>query len=427
MKARTGRATAAFTLIELLVALTIIVILTLLGMPAIEPMIKTKSVDSAANIIKGALMHARNTAVAEAQPARCWLAPGSVFESGVVGELSTDADPFTVCINENDSGWLTEGTVNYKCSLEGSWTQVSLACSYEGQLHYAYGGGSGGTSVAKWIFKFSVPVTAKVYARWTEALDRTTVKYKVYHKDALPYEASMNQQTPGDKNGENWNLLRTEDFHFNANVEYRVELDNTYGNSGNKMIADAIKLVGDVEQGDPNTECVVNDKSWKENAWVGYYAIISNASDNSTLEPIVAQIQSNTDTKLTVASWQPNNPPGGSWVLLVRGDPRTTSGKHTATIGSGTLLSARWDALPENVEVCPKNATAEDSFGDRVVFPVMFSNVGRARFASDSANDSITIKVRDKEEPGNRDMWRFIRIYRNTGRATMARKYSDLP
>jgi len=423
MRNKTGRTRAAFTLVELLVALSIIIILTVLGMPAIGPMIKAKSTDSAANIIKGALMHARNTAVAEATEGYCWLAPGAVFDSGVTQAMVAESDPFTVIINDNDSTWATEGNVSYKCSLEGSgWVLVSQSSSYDGQLHYAWGGGSG-ANVAKWVFKFSVPVTAKVYVRYREDNDRTTVTYKVYHKEATPYLASVNQKLPGDHFTATWTLLREEEFGFNADTEYRVEINDTYGTSSNKVAIDAVKLVGDVASGDPNTECMLVGKSWTANAWAGYYVVISNASGSSTQEPIVAQIQSNTDTKLTVASWQPNNPRPGSRALIVRGDPRTTSTARTATIGSGTEVSARWDRLPDNVEVCPKDAVN----GTRLVFPILFTSVGRARFTNDSANDSVTIKVRDKEEPNNKDLWRFIRVYRNTGRTVVAKELSALP
>ncbi|MFH1731849.1 MAG: hypothetical protein ABIF82_09390, partial [Planctomycetota bacterium] len=162
----------SFTLVELLVALAIIVTLTLLGIPAIAPMMSANSVDSTANIVRGAMMHARNTAIAQQTEGICWLASGSIIESGVI-EVASGV---SIIVDNKD----TTGD-NY-FSKTGSWTVSSAAdpeyppSSSTRNYYWSISPGATPDSTATWHFKIpaglgSGPVELPVSIWWAPASD----------------------------------------------------------------------------------------------------------------------------------------------------------------------------------------------------------------------------------------------------------------
>ena len=122
----------AFTLIELLVALTIIVALTMLCMPAIGPMMNVSSVDSGASIVRAGLMRARHSAVAQQREGFCWLAEGSVVESGVISSVVGGSAVDITMDNDDGSG----------ITISGAWTPSSSNSARIGS-NYLHDGNAG--------------------------------------------------------------------------------------------------------------------------------------------------------------------------------------------------------------------------------------------------------------------------------------------
>jgi prepilin-type N-terminal cleavage/methylation domain-containing protein len=424
---------SGFTLAELLVALTIVIILTLIAIPSVQPLIKAQSVDGAANIVRAALMHSRNTAVAQSTEAYCWLAPGSVYESGTIAPppSSTPVD-IEIIIDNEDLVEREDPEGYWTCRFEKTsyWTVATPGTDYTWgasmeRLSDSYANGAG-DDVVTWHFNLARNATLKAYGYWAAYSDRGTVKFAIDHGGSPATSTVSKDQT---QNGQQWVLLGEYTFQAGAR-KISLSDDGVYSKV---IVADAVKLTGAL---DPMTlasnECLVTppeDKTWTDDQWNGYHMLITNRPDGATAstgQSITGRITDYDSTlnKVTVASsWSPNDPPAGARFLIVEEDPSGTFRNPTQTVGSGTPTSARWTALPDDVEVCAKDPVT----GNELVFPITFTRLGRARFSGDSTHDYITIKIRDKEEPENQDMWRFVRLYRNTGRTVIARKLSELP
>ena len=422
----------SFTLVELLVALAIIVTLTLLGIPAIAPMMSANSVDSTANIIRGALMYARNAAIAQQTEGFCWLANGSVVESGVL-EVTSDV---SIIVDNKDT------TGDHYFSKSGSWTVSAWAdpeyppSSSTRNYYHSISPGATPDSTAIWHFKIpaglgSNPIELPVSIWWPPASAYAVQDAHITVQDGaggVTYQ--VNQQVGGG----GWYKLggETKMFSFTSGQSYTVQLTNessTVGVPGadNKYVyADAV-MIGTEAAADAVQAFTAPGKQWVTNAWSNnYYVVILNrvtGTDNT--KAIFAKIASNEASVVTaVAPWEDE---GGASVALVsgsrflihEGDPATPGDEQT--VGSGTAATASWDKLPEGAAVSPFDAKVPT----RRVLPVAFTKKGRASFSN--ADGYVTVKVYSKEEPNNEDLWRFVRLYGNTGRTAVARKMSDLP
>ena len=187
------------------------------------------------------------------------------------------------------------------------------------------------------------------------------------------------------------------------------------------------------------------------------------------VEKVIVEIRDNTyvleierETK-KVKDSEGNDVPltAGSRYLIHQGDPSAPGGQQT--IGSGTDAIASWDKLPDGAAVSIYHADTDGNGADDDrcstcgkpaigylnndqcphedcgaaiapidrwrVFPVVFTNKGRATYATPTGLSDpghITFKIYSRERPHDANLWRYVRLYRNTGRAAIAHKLSDL-
>lgn len=421
----------SFTLIELLVALIIIVALTLIGIPAIAPMMSANSVDSTANMVRGALMHARNTAIAQQTSGICWLANGSVVESGIVVGGGT-VESLVITIDNVDT---TVGNEYFEYSGTAASGTNNAASDFYGANYFYIASTSGGaTGTATWHFRIpdpagtaGEPVTLEVQAHWgyssSLCLDEAT--YTVFHDEGETSFIVSQRVSSGA-----WHTFGM--FTFTRGNSYRIELTNYSAThltplSTNKwVIGDAVHVKTPGSISSPET-FVAQQKNWVPDMWANsYYVVIANKQDAAgNTKTIFAEISSNNEDSITAAApWEDEEgtlvmPTDGSRFLIHAGDPASPGDEQS--VGSGTDETASWSKLPQGAVVSPFDAKVPA----RRVFPVAFTNKGRASFSN--ADGYVTIKIYSREEPENEDLWRFVRLYCNSGRTATARKLSDLP
>ena len=104
------------------------------------------------------------------------------------------------------------------------------------------------------------------------------------------------------------------------------------------------------------------------------------------------------------------------------------------TVGSGvprernSLSDAsemRWDKLPDFAVVCPYRITGTSGHGtvsNELAFPILFTSNGRACIPG----DYVTVRIYDRQEPNDSSRWRYVRVYRNTGRVVVGRTLDEL-
>jgi len=88
----------------------------------------------------------------------------------------------------------------------------------------------------------------------------------------------------------------------------------------------------------------------------------------------------------------------------------------------------RWDELPQGVVVHPYLMNDNGSESSDLAFPISFSSTGRV--ITNKSHLTLWVYAYNPQDPSvanNRDMWRFIRLYPNTGRTVVARAIADLP
>ena len=432
----------AFTLAELLVALSIIVLLTLISIPAIDPMLRVSSVDSAANIIKNALLHARNSAIAQRRTGTCWIRSGPIVDSGallpVYGTASTlDLSVSTgkaIVVDNTDPGFVPSGTATWT-------TETTYSGHYGTSSHLCRVVNGAPTGTATWSFTIPAPTGMRevtgmltVEARWP-MLDPTPTKgisdaqFRVYYEGADGLTSTVIPGCNLDGTG-----MKTGGFLFKCGNTYRVELNNatTLTDLTRYITADAIRVSGTITStaGSPTTQFKAMSKNWTVNQWQDavkpYFVVIANKTSSGITSTILGQIKENTANIITVEStwaWKDDTNTSvtlaeDSEFIIQLGDPRETAA--TKSVGSGTSAYTRWDVLPGGIEVSLEDAVNTT----KRVWPVSFTTAGRV--AISNADGYITIKVYDAQNPTNPDMCRYIRVYQNTGRAVIGRKLTDL-
>ena len=475
MRTYVSRRRLAFTLIELLVALTIIVALTILAMPAIGPMMSTSSVDSGASIVRAGLMRARNSAVAQQGEGFCWLAEGSVVESGVISSTAGGSELTITIDNTDTSGDDPDNYFSYT-GTAGSNTSTT-ATGYFGANYRWIAGTSGGvTGTARWNFKVpdsgmtgdEVQLTVSAHWPYMATAGLTAARLTVNYEGGSSSH-DVNQQTEGGS----FLPLGTHPFLYGST--YSVVLTNsstTYGQpnaSTNKyLFADAVRITGGTGAA-ASDNFTDESQAWTANMWVDKYYVVIGAKNaetgdiTTTFERIK---ESNSNTITTYADLKDsegNDVPltAGSRYLIHQGDPSAPGGQQT--IGSGTDAIASWDKLPDGAAVSIYHADTDGNGADDDrcstcgkpaigylnndqcphedcgaaiapidrwrVFPVVFTNKGRATYATPTGLSDpghITFKIYSRERPHDANLWRYVRLYRNTGRAAIAHKLSDL-
>jgi hypothetical protein len=208
-------------------------------------------------------------------------------------------------------------------------------------------------------------------------------------------------------------------------------LIRTTGTSSS-VIADAVKFEGTIviPGGNPATQFNAPGKTWPVNAWAGsgesgYYVTISNQLGPNQTRTVVAPVKENEEAILTAdESWKyldgsSATLQSGSSFLIQRGDPRDPA-TRAQSVGYGSSDQISWAPLPQGVSVDIKDAVT-----DEAVWPITFSSSGRAVLPGNASY--ATIRITSSDAPDNPNHWRYIRIYRNTGRTVMARSLNELP
>jgi type II secretory pathway pseudopilin PulG len=447
MKSKTNqpRSSQAFTLVELLVALAIIIILTVLTIPALEPMINASGVDTGASSIRAALQHARYAAVAQHDSASCWIATGSLMDQGAL--MTVSANPQTVSvgpINIDDRSSSPEKSFE---STSG-WSKSSTNADYypfPGEIVLATPA-STATETCTWNFTIPTPdgmegtggalkVEAHVLIKDNAVNDANFI---VFHEGG---STVCKVNTFGARELKWVTLGGTgTTFNFLCGGTYKVTLDNFSEDSTagvDRVFGDAIRITGEVGEraGDPATQFVASGKTWTENRWAPpggerCYVTIAHPTSSGGTVGVISPIASNTDTEITAAT--PWRDPSGSSVTLVDGspfiitvgDPRRTLAPERS-VGSGTASNFVWNKLPTGVVVCPYRINNDGSESTTPAFPILFNSLGRALFTP----AYVTLKIYATTEDGTAipDMVRYLRVFRNTGRVYAARKIADLP
>jgi len=227
MRTDRKRVAVAFTLVELLVALLIVITLAVVTVPAIAPMLQVNRVQSAAHALKAALVHARSVALARHQNAICWIANGTVVESGTLAYMA-GAEEMIV------------DNLDAEFSSTGTWAESGMGDEWEGSSFYCWPH-SGGT--ATWTPALTVAATYEVYAWWAnhnETSNRDSdAEYTVTYAEGAQDTIAVDQ----DDDGGQWNLLGT--YAFDASGTENVTLLSDLSDPADRPTsADAIRMTG---------------------------------------------------------------------------------------------------------------------------------------------------------------------------------------
>ena len=446
----------AFTLIELLVALTIIVALTMLCMPAIGPMMNVSSVDNAASIVRAGLMRARHSAVAQQREGFCVVAVGSVIESGIITSSAGSSAGAITIDNAAASG----------VTVTGTWTTstVNPRCHLTNYLH-DQNSGQGTKSV-----RFTPTLTdAGTYDVSMWFPDNTThasnVPVDIVHANGTDVVNVDQKQVCND-----WLPLGTYDFDAGTAGSVVIRTDGANG----YVMADAVRFTpaGNAEASDTFVD---NNRTvpWTTNMWADKYYVEIGAKDADTGEitTVSAKIKSNANNTITAVSKFKNTAgvevvlTTGSRYVIHQGDPNAPGSQQTVGSGTsdadGTKELASWDKLPEGAAVsvfdadtdgdnvdddvcgsgtcglpaigylngdkCPHCGVTIATIVRRGIFPIIFTSKGRAKYkhTPPTTKDYITVKIYSSEHPHDANLWRYVRLYRNSGRGAIGNKLSD--
>jgi prepilin-type N-terminal cleavage/methylation domain-containing protein len=421
MKQRPQPARTGFTLVELLLALVIITIVTLIGVPAIGPMISGSGVDSAARLLNRSLMKARSAAVTRRETGTCWIAAGSVYESGTLEPVSTETitHDFTgenAIIIDNNSG-------SSQVEIIGTWNTSTWTGggSFWGANFLHDRDEEKGAKSVRYTPDLPVEGEYNVHIYRPEHSSRpNNVPIDITHKNG------MTTVTHNQVSGGGWLDLGTYDFNAGTGGNVLIRTTDTSG----VVVADAIKFEAMIviPGGNPATQFQAVGKSWAENLWAGtgesrYYVTVSNRLGANQTQTVVAPVKENDENILTAdETWKSLNGDSvtlqsGSSFLIQLGDPRSPPNR-TQSVGSGSPDQLSWATLPQGTFVDIKDPVTGEG-----VWPITFTSSGRAVLPGSAPY--VTIRVTSSDAPESSSHWRFIRVYRNTGRTVTARSLSD--
>ena len=253
----------------------------------------------------------------------------------------------------------------------------------------------------------------------TEASPYGSVHYEItYEGGTATCQANQAQ------NGAQWNHLGT--YEFRTNKEYTIKVTGEAGGQqlGKGFIADAVKISGNVkaEGGfDPSDSFLVGGKEWVIDKWKDMHVVVQNRDDEDPTDIssiVTAQIETNAENTVTATENWSETLVNGSTYLITGSDPSQPTSKRMC-VGSGAADNMRWSALPKGAVVYPQRAVDDTS---KLSLPISFLPTGRGNFSA----DRITIKICDAKDPNNEQWWRFVRVYRNTGRVVVARTVAEL-
>ena len=405
---------AAFTLIELLLALSIIIVLTVISIPAADVMIRSSNVDGAAYIVKNALMNARGVAIAQNTESSCWVAAGDVYETG------------TILCNLPSSSEAYESIVDDASATPiGTWTVASgVTDAHNDSLRYAAVDGDGSEYVE---FSFTIENGSgnlDVYAWWAARTNRSTaVQFKIEKQDKSGWNTVPKDQT---QNGEQWVKLGT--FPFNSGT-YHVRVTDEGSRSDKYAVADAIKVSGTISppQLDWSKQFAVGAADWPVNKWKDCYATIQNLGSTTNYTTVRAKLASTEKDNVTATANWSTSLVSGSPFLICTANP-AAPGRQPLVLGSGATGSMRWDPLPRGMMIHTKFINDNGTDSSKDALPITFKPTGRVV----TTQSYLTLKLYaydpdDPKQASDRSRWRFIRIYPNTGRSFIAKTVAELP
>jgi Tfp pilus assembly protein FimT len=414
---------SGFTLVELLVALSIIIILTVITVPAVEPMISASGVDGAARSLQAALQHARYSAAAEGTESVCWLAQGSVFESGLIsdsgvtieGTFESDID---IIVDDPDDS----PQKRFETLTGTSWS--TTAYKMEPDV-VPYGSTSvqtkeAGSVSAKWTFALPEGSGKLKLEAWYMSDSPDSRSDRVYYTIDTGSGATRTVGPISQKPyGSGWIDLGA--FHFVGGSARSVVLSVSGNTYGKYIVADALRVTKVVPSCERD-EFIDHTKTWVDDVWNQYYVTwISSTADSAHGQQVV---DVKDGSKIVAASdWDPC-PEIGARYLITKG-AQSVSPHSVMSVGSGTATSLQWNRLPEGVRICPYRINDNGSESDVPALPVLFRSTGRPTFSA----PHLTVKVFAVNEDNSPkpDMVRYLRIFRNTGRVLVESDLSDLP
>ena len=419
MRTNRKRVAVAFTLVELLVALLIVIALAVVTVPAIAPMLQVNRVQSAAHALKAALVHARSVALARHQNAICWIANGTVVESGTLTRVSATGETI---VDNQDAEFSTVGT----------WAESNVADEWAGSSVYRWTT-DGGT--ATWTPALTVAGTYEVYAWWAnhnETSNRDSdAEYTVTYAGGAQDTIAVDQ----DDDGGQWNLLGTYAFDASGteNVTLLSDLSDPEGRPTSADAAKFVCLAGSSPNMFKSQGAAWATDTWAKDGSTGeyrYFVTVANQTDASAgyeAVGVIAPIESSTSDVVTIGgTWaNPDGLPPNTVSELTAGSRFVIHEDDTATrrsVGSGVDDAMRWDPLPEGAMVDPIDP--DDPAGERRSLPIIFAPTGRARLYNRSY---ITIRVYDIEQPNSPDSEVYLRVFANTGRVAIAKDPENLP
>lgn len=447
------RGEKGFSLVELLVALGIIVILTIIAIPSIDPIINTSNANSAANAIKYSIMSARNSAIAKNQSTSVWAIVNDVMEIGEIevppgtpivwSNVTVDIDSADTALLVNPAQYWT-GTPD-STYYATHWTRMATA-TYGGVGTYAWFTASS-TALARWYSPqiaagYSGSFTIEAFVR-RAATDRATeVQYVASLADSGQSFTSTPFQTTHYYTATQsaWITLQTITVpQLTTPSRVKIEISK-YGSgaAGTYPIiwVDALRLNGTLNPytTTSGTTFTIGGKTWPINKWQGAYVTILNPDDPITSENekgvIIARVASSTADTITanVTHWQRKNEATGDMenvdiadgaiYLLQFANPEDVV--PALSIGSGSGTAVNWTNMPKGISVSIYDAV----YTNRRVLPLMFDSTGKATFTN--ADGYITLKLYATESPSDQSAWRFLRVWKNTGRTRIARTIAEL-
>lgn len=173
--------------------------------------------------------------------------------------------------------------------------------------------------------------------------------------------------------------------------------------------------------------------SWSRGQWNGYWASwVSSAGVLYTRRILPVDGMPDNITLIAESNWDPVPEVGA--IYLVGMSPFSTAPALPFVVGSGTPRARgattdqdemRWDKLPDFAAIFPyriDGATGHGIESTIPVFPIVFTSTGRATFAA----EHVTMRIYDRQTPDAATQWRYVRVYRNTGRVAVGRTLDEL-